>query len=314
MSAYEWIHPIAEGGVADVWLARRHMTLDNLPFARNVVIKAMKEPLTQDPRFVELFKEEARLEAQMQHGRIVQVFDYGHHLLEGQRRLCIVMEYVEGYDLARWMRHLSQKQHAVPIGNFLFILTEVLSALAYAHAGIVIEDQPITVVHRDLSPSNVLLSFNGEVKLCDFGIAQALHASQWQPQRFKASQDSAFQTQILGKSAYMSPEQASGEPTSFQSDLFSIAIVLWELCSGRRLYKGSKYDMLELAKKGQVPMLELSLQPLNSRLNEIIDLATRRNPGDRWASASAMRGALIDAIESQGLRSGEPELARHLAS
>jgi serine/threonine-protein kinase len=273
---------IGRGGMADIFLARADTAFGG---SRLCVIKQILPQLGSDVAFERLLIGEAKLAAQLSHANIVQVFDLGR---EGDR-LFIAMEYVEGFDLNQLLRALSESKLGLPAEFALLIIREALRGLDYAHRAKDKNGRALGLVHRDVSPSNVLISFEGEVKLCDFGIAKALNA---QDERLAVAQNRA--PRVVGKSAYMAPEHAMGEAVDARTDLFSAGILLWELCAGRRLYKGSEEQMLALARAAEVPKLPERGFAQAARLQAIIDKALARLPGERYRSAQEFLAELED--------------------
>ncbi|WP_434042932.1 MULTISPECIES: serine/threonine-protein kinase [Sorangium] len=272
LGRYTLFDHIGQGGMADLYLAR---VRTDLGAARLVAIKEVAPRFAHDPRFVEMLASEARLAAGLRHASIVQVEDLGRE----DGALFIAMEYVEGFDLRELLRRCARQKVKLPVAFSLLIVVEALQALAYAHRK--------GVVHRDVSPSNVLLSFEGEIKLCDFGIARA-------HERSGGALDEALQ----GKAGYMSPEQARGEPLDARSDLFTTGVLLWELLAGRRMYSAgpgaslSKEDargeLLDLARRAEIPPLVERGLPEEEALHAIVARALAVAPDDRYPSAAAM--------------------------
>lgn len=280
---YQLFDHIGRGGMADIFLAR---TETDLGATRLVVLKQILETLSSKESFSRLFVEEAKLSARLRHAKIVQVLDLGRE----QNQLYMAMEYVEGFDLHQLLRRLSGAQLALPAEFALFIIREVLEALDIAHRASDENGEPLGIVHRDVSPSNVLVSFEGEVKICDFGIARALSRHAPSPQN--AGTDS--ESKVAGKAAYMSPEQALGEDLDARADIFSVGILLYELCAGRRLYKGTEVQMLELARSASIPPLPDRGLPNHGDLMAIVSKALAKNRSDRFQSAAEMLARLDD--------------------
>ncbi len=280
---------IGRGGMADIYLARVETELG---VARRVVVKQILPELVRDAHFARMLVDEAKLVSDLRHANIAQVLDLGR---EGER-LFIAMEYVEGFDLNQLLRALTQRRIALPAEFALFLVREVLASLDFAHRATGDGGRPLGIVHRDVSPSNVLVSFEGEVKLCDFGIAKALGApAVTAPSEPRSTEEgSGERSRIAGKAAYMSPEHARGEELDARADIFSAGIVLWELCAGRRLYRGSEAEMLELARAGVVPPLPDRGLPAQPELQAILDRALAPDPGARWQTAAEM-GRALDA-------------------
>ncbi|MBM4358246.1 MAG: serine/threonine protein kinase [Deltaproteobacteria bacterium] len=259
---------LATGGMADIYLAR---ATTELGAARLLVIKEMLPKRLSDPRWTEMLVDEAKLSAQLTHANIARVEELGRH--EGS--LYIAMEYVEGLDLRELLKQSSVRKLALPMEYRLYVVREMLRALDYAHR-YRLEDA-VGIVHRDVSPSNVLLSFDGEVKLCDFGIASAIQL------------DLVPSETVEGKAGYMSPEQARGESIDERADLFAAGIILWELLAGKRLYKASEgLTLIELARRGEIPALKKLNLPEEERLRAIVGRALAVDPEARYATAAAM--------------------------
>jgi serine/threonine-protein kinase len=218
--------------------------------------------------------------------------------------LFIAMEYVEGYDLNMLLRQLSKRRLPLPLDFALMIVREMLQALDYAHRAEDEHGTPLGIVHRDVSPSNVLISFEGEVNLCDFGIARAMDMDvrrrAGETPGGDPDESRIRRIRAAGKSAYMSPEHARGGDVDLRSDLFAAGIVLWELCAGRRLYRGSDAEMLELAARGQVPKLPARDLPEQARLQAILDRALSIDPAARYQSGAEM----LDALDHYALATG----------
>ena len=288
---YQLFDRIGRGGMADIYLAR---VSAGLGAARRVVVKQILPQLCSDERFATMLIEEAKLVCQLRHANVVQVLDLGR---EGER-LYIAMEYVEGFDLNQLLRRLSKRRIGLPKEFAFFIVREALAALDYAHRAVGADGEPLGLVHRDVSPSNILVSFEGEVKLCDFGIARAFHRSADEGGRDRGSDDESTgqREKVVGKAAYMSPEHAKGLDLDARADIFCAGILLWELCAGRRLYKGSEDQMLALARAGEVPPLPDRGLPEQARLQALLDRALAHDPADRFETAALMQRALDEYL------------------
>jgi serine/threonine-protein kinase len=258
---------------------------------------------------------EAKLAAQLNHQNIVQVLDLGVE----DKCLFIAMAYVEGFDLNQLLRHLSERRISLPAEYALFMVRETLSAIAYAHRAAGTDGEPLGVVHRDVSPSNILISFEGEVKLCDFGIARAVGgtmddrqsgAAITEPGGGEAESSRIQRARVAGKSAYMAPEHARGDDIDARADIFATGIVLWELCAGRRLYKGTESEMLEMARAGAVRPLPDRGLPAPLALQAILDRALAVDPSSRYFRAEEMLKdldtyALANGLMASQLKFGE---------
>ncbi|MDQ3036649.1 MAG: serine/threonine protein kinase, partial [Myxococcota bacterium] len=269
---YQLFDRIGRGGMAEIFLAR---AATELGAERLVVVKQIHESLSRDEGFARMFIDEAKLCAGLRHANVVQVLDLGRE----DGLLYMAMEYVEGFDLHQLLVRCSKTKIALPAELAIFLVREVLAALDFAHRAVDAEGRALGIVHRDVSPSNVLVSLEGEVKLCDFGIARAAGRA-------------AADGRVAGKSAYMSPEHARGEELDARADVFAAGILLWELCAGRRLYRGGEDAMLELAKRAEVPRLPERGLPEHAHLQEILDRALAPAREDRYARAADFLVAL----------------------
>jgi serine/threonine protein kinase len=286
---------IGRGGMADIFLARMSTELGA---GRRVVVKEILPEYSADAAFTQAFVTEAKLAAQLSQSNIVRVLDLGRE----SGRLYIAMEYVEGFDLNQLLVQLSKRRIPLPAEFALLIVREVLVALDYAHRASDAQGTPLGIVHRDVSPSNVLISFEGEVRLCDFGIARAFSAESAQPSTFSRSKDpndSRIQrVRLVGKSAYMAPEHARGSEVDARSDVFAAGILLWELCAGRRLYKGNEQEILEQARRATIPALPDRGMPDPVRLRGILERALAQDPAIRYQSAHDM----LEDLEQYALK------------
>ena len=292
---------IGRGGMADIYLASARTELGA---ERLVVVKQILPELGGDAGFARMLVAEAKLAAQLNHANVVQVIDLGRE----QDRLFITMEYVEGFDLNQLLRRLSKSRVGLPAEFAILIVREVLRALDYAHRARTPDGRPLEIVHRDVSPSNVLISFEGEVKLCDFGIAKAYGlGDDGAPDEGRIAR-----ARVAGKSAYMAPEHAAGEMIDARADVFAAAILLWELCAGRRLYKGTEQEMLDQARAGDVPALPSRGLPMPAKLQAILDRAFEVDRLRRWQRAADLLAALESYAMSAGLMASQLRFGQFL--
>ncbi len=271
---------IGKGGMAEIYLARQKTELGP---ARRCVVKQILPELARDPAFSDMLVHEAKLAARLSHANVVQVFDLGR---EGER-LFIAMEYVEGFDLNDLLRRCSRAKVPLPFELGVHVVCEALKGLDYAHRRTDDEGRPLGIVHRDVSPSNLLVSFEGEIKVCDFGIARAndlLGAA-------GGSSAHELGEALKGKAGYMSPEHARGETIDARADVFAAGIVLWELAAGRRMYKTSEggFGLLDLARRANIPELPRNGLPGEEKLRSVIAKALAPKRDARYASAAAMQ-------------------------
>jgi serine/threonine-protein kinase len=283
---------IGKGGMAEIYLARQKTELGP---ARRCVVKQIRPELANDSVFSDMLVHEAKLAARLNHANVVQVFDLGR---EGDR-LFIAMEYVEGFDLNDLLRRCSRAKVPLPFELGVHVLGEALKGLDYAHRRSDDDGRPLGIVHRDVSPSNLLVSFEGEVKVCDFGIARANDAI---ADLAGGSAAHELGEAIKGKAGYMSPEHARGEAIDARADIFAAGIMLWELAAGRRMYRAGegKESLIEQARRADVPPLERRGLPAEDTLLAIVGKALVRDRDGRFPSAAAMHRALGDyAMEAR---------------
>jgi serine/threonine-protein kinase len=287
---------IGVGGMAEIYLARGKTQSG---VGRLAVVKLVLPQFAQDERFSAMLVQEAKLAAQLSHANIVQTFDLGRE--DGQ--LYIAMEYVEGFDLNELLKRCSKAKVPLPFAFALLIVRETLQALDYAHRKRDTEGKPLGIVHRDVSPSNVLISFEGEVKLCDFGIARALNTRE------------SLSDVIEGKANYMAPEHARGDRIDGRADVFSASVILWELIAGRRMYRpGPGVDVLALARAGEAPMLPVKDLPGFERLHAIVRKGLAQSPADRYPTAFAMLQQLDEYVMDYGLHATPLALGEFVAA
>ena len=271
---------IGAGGMAEIFLARARTELGG---QRLVVVKQILPALAAHPQFAEMLIHEAKLAALLDHANVAQVYDLGR----ADDLLFIAMEYVEGFDLNDLLRRCTKQKIAVPIELALAILSDTLRGLDYAHRRTAADGTPLGIVHRDVSPSNVLVSFDGQVKLCDFGIA---HANDLVGSGDGEKPASSTAEALKGKAGYMSPEHARGEAVDARADVFAAGILLWELLSGRRMYRqvDGGPTLIEQARRGEMPPLVEKGLPAEETLHAIARKALAPDRDARYPSAGAM--------------------------
>ena len=291
LGPFELFDHIGRGGMADIYRARKK---GGLGLERHVVIKEVLPEYANEERMANLLAEEARIASPLEHPNIVRIEDLQR---EGDT-LYIAMEYVEGLDLREALRASSRSQKRIPIEISIFLVEEVLKALDYAHGCTFTNPDGLLrhgIVHRDVSPSNVLLSLDGEVKLCDFGIARSFDGVDLDALPMD------LEGMVEGKAGYMSPEQARGEMLDGRADIFAAGILLWELVSGRKLYKATSAESLfEVARRGQVPALKPRGLPHEDELFALVARATAFDRQERFASAGEMGEALAGYANKAG--------------
>jgi serine/threonine-protein kinase len=286
---YRLLELLASGGMAEVWRAE-------LPgpagFAKEVALKLVRADLAAQPELSRLFEQEARLASRLGHANVVQVFEYD--VADGRHYLA--MELVRGRTLRQVSDRCREAGVRMGLARAVHVGAEVARALAYAH-GLADRGRPLGIVHRDVSPQNVLVSFEGEVKLADFGIARALGAA-----------EHTAPGTLKGKVAYMAPEQARGEPVDARADLFSLGVVLWELLAGRRLFARDSEAAALAALLSAEPVSRPSEwnEEVPPQLDAAVLSALERDPGRRVRSADEMLAAL--AAAELGIARGPEDL------
>ncbi len=284
---------IGRGGMAEIFLARAHTELGAI---RLCVVKEILPEFSENKEFAEMLTFEAKLAARLSHANIVQVFDLGR--TDGH--LFIAMEYVEGLDLNALLRRCTMEKVSLPVEFAIGIICEVLRGLDYAHRRTDDAGLALGIVHRDVSPSNVLVSFDGEVKLCDFGIAKANELVEAPAQ---SGESGVSDENIKGKAGYMSPEQARGGDVDARADVFSAGILLWELASGHRMYKpSSDVPLLEQARRAEIGEPRKRSLPEEELLHEVIMKALAVDPDKRYATAADLVSALEDYMAKAKLQ------------
>jgi len=282
---YTLLERLAVGGMAEVF--RSKIVLSH-GFEKILVIKRILPHLAADRNFVSMFIEEAKLTAQLSHSKIVQVLDFGE--VDGQ--YFIALELIDGFDALALLRACAQRRMRPPTPLAVFVIMEVLEALDYAHNARDITDQPMHIVHRDISPSNIFISKHGDVKLGDFGIAHV------------QERESTTQSGTLkGKYGYMSPEQIKGGPLDSRSDLYAVGVVLAEMLMGRRLFMApSDLETLLMVREGRLDRLDKYGCDLPTTLDAIVRRALKPDPAERYETATAFRDALADYLLESGER------------
>ncbi|HEY7213332.1 MAG TPA: serine/threonine-protein kinase, partial [Thermoanaerobaculia bacterium] len=292
---YTLLERIAVGGMAELWKARMRGVEG---FQKTVAIKRILPHMTDNAEFVGMFIDEAKLAAQLTHPNIVHIYDLG----KIGRDYYIAMEYVEGKDLRSLLNAANRKGMPLPLELGLLIAARLASALDYAHRKRDFEDRELGLVHRDVSPQNILLTYEGDVKLCDFGIAKAAaKASQTQMGALK------------GKLQYMSPEQAWGRPVDARSDLFSLGAVLFEMVTGERLFPGdSEMSVLEAVRQGKIRSPRQVNPAIPHEVDEIVTRALAIDPQGRFQSADEMKRRIGMAISALAPSVGPTDLAAYI--
>ncbi|MDB4962116.1 MAG: serine/threonine protein kinase [Myxococcales bacterium] len=285
MTRYELLDRIGVGGMAEIF---RGKAVAAGGFEKPVAIKRILPHLSQDKRFVELLIAEAKVLSLLKHRNIVQIFDVG---LGDDGQYFLVMEYVDGKDLGGIQRSCETRRRRIPFDLCLHIGAEICEALEHAHSAKAPDGKPMSLVHRDVSPSNILLSRAGEIKLTDFGIAK------------RAEQEQTGTGGVRGKFAYISPEQARNEHIDPRSDVFAVAVVLWELVTNQRLFSGmGDLEALRAVREAQVRRPSEADPRLSQELDALLMSALSRDPkrrptaGQFGAQLQSMRYAMETTV------------------
>jgi serine/threonine protein kinase/uncharacterized membrane protein affecting hemolysin expression len=265
---------VARGGMAELFLSD-YIREDG--FRRKVAVKRILPHLSENPDFIKMFAREARLAALLNHPNIVQIFDYG----KIDKAYFIAMEYIDGKDLGEILSNLGQ---GLPIENAVFIMTEICKGLDYSHTRV--DDhtgEPLKIVHRDISPQNMLISYQGEVKISDFGISKA------------RSEPSFTQAGVIkGKLSYLSTEQALGKPVDNRADIYSLGLVFYETLTGERVYRfSSDVEAIRAIPRMEIEPLIKSRPQVPEELNRIVMKCLEKSKDSRYESASALYADLI---------------------
>lgn len=290
---YTLIEKIGNGGVAEVY---RAIFSEPKSPVKTVAVKRLLPALGGDEEMRGLIVDEGRALSHLNHPAIAQILELGE--LEGIPYLA--MEFVDGVDLARLLAKAISAASPIPIGHSLYIINHVLAALDFAHSSKNELGHELKLVHRDISPSNILLSWKGEVKVADFGIAKGVHRTRGT----KAGQ-------LRGKFAYMAPEQARAGTIDARTDIFACGIVLFELASGQRLFDGeSDMEVLEKVKCARLPTG--AMKKVSSPLRAILHLALASDPARRYQSAAEMFSDVERLARKLGEVVSESEFSRFL--
>lgn len=257
-------------------------------FSRTVAIKRLHGNLARDPEFVSMFLDEARLAARIQHPNVIQTLD----VVAEERELFIVMEYVEGESISRLLRSMKNAGTSIPPPIVGSILVGALYGLHAAHEAKSEQGEPLGIIHRDVSPQNVLVGVDGVPRVLDFGVAKAAGRAQ-----------QTMDGQLKGKLAYMSPEQMLGEEIDRRADVYSAGVVLWETLATRRLFEGENQGaLMKKVVAGDIAKPSSVVPGLPHGVDAVVAKATARRPEDRFASAWEMALAVEEALGGENVR------------
>ena len=301
---YALLEKIGQGGMAEVFRAKSYGVEG---FEKVLVIKRILPQLARDHKFTEMFVREAKLSVRLSHANVVQVFDLGRV----SDALFIAMEYVHGVDLATLLSWARRKGEPIAISTAAYIAAEVAKGLDHAHRRRDEQLRPLGIVHRDVSPQNVLVSYEGEVKVTDFGIAKALGTLAAESDDEKPRSDGRIQ--IRGKYAYLSPEQANGKPVDARSDIWALGVVLYEMLAGTNPFGApTMFETLRRVRSAEAPPLELARPDVPREFAAIVKRALALEADERYPDAARLHDDLLAFLYTSGERFGAHALSELL--
>jgi len=289
---YQLIEKIATGGMAEVYKAKSYGVAG---FEKLLVIKKILPHLSRNKDFVGMFINEAKIAVSLNHANIVQVYDLG---VVGNDYY-MAMEFIHGHDLMKIIKKGRKTRKFMPIPTSVYIISEVARGLDYAHSLSDPGGRPLNVVHQDVSPHNVLISYEGDVKVVDFGIARVGEVAEEEAGKMAG-----------GKFAYMAPEQARGSKVDNRSDIFATCIILYELITGQRLYAGKdRNEKMRMVRNAEIPPPRAVNPEIPARLEEILLKGLHRDPDHRFQSALELQEELLSFLYDVGMRVTRADLS-----
>ena len=291
---YQLLDRIAVGGMAELFRAK---LTGAQGFEKLIAIKKILPNLSGEENLVTAFIDEAKLAALLHHENIIQIYDFGS--MDDQ--YFIAMEYLFGKDLRTISRTAREKNHPLELENILYIMSRICAGLDYSHNLKDLQGKPLNIIHRDINPQNILITYEGQIKIIDFGIAKA------------ASHNTQTRENLIkGKLAYMSPEQANGKTIDHRSDIFSTGIILYELLAEKRMFTGETMHVLSLVREAQYDPPEEVIPDLPAKLNSILHRALEKAPEDRYQSAGEMLADIEDFLAELSLRPNNRSFAGYM--
>ena len=290
---YTVVKHLASGGMAELYVARQQAVGG---FEKQLVLKLLQGRYADNPRVVEMFLDEARLAAKLNHPSIVHVYD----VVDDDGVKFIAMEHIHGETLTDIIRRGVAVGNYLPLEHGVHIVSQTAAGLAYAHGRFDDDGAPLRIVHRDISPSNILVSYEGQTKIVDFGIARI---------QDQIREESGMRP---GKASYMSPEQVAGEGADYRSDIFSLGIILYEITLGQRLWRGPAEEVMRRIVEEKIAPPTSVRRSYPPALELVVMKALEKRPGDRYQSTEEMRNDLEEFLDESGLRTGPRRLASYL--
>jgi serine/threonine protein kinase len=290
---YTLLRRIAAGGMAEIYVARQRALAG---FEKDVVIKLLQEKFRNDARVHSMFLDEARIGAALNHPNIVHVYDVG----DFAGTPFIAMEYIHGEELSELCKRGLELGDFLPFSHAVDLVRQAAEGMGFYHAKRDEQGEPLEIVHRDISPSNLLVTNDGGLKIIDFGIARARSSA-------------AVSARLMpGKANYMAPEQARGEKTDHRADIYALGIVLYELTVGRRLFKGKPEEVIDKVKRGEVKPPTFVRNDFPRGLEAIVMRALEPHPTDRYQNAYELASDLQEFLHDSQLKSGPFRIAQYL--
>ncbi len=283
LGRYELVEPLGQGGMGEVWLARLSGAGG---FEKPAIVKTVLPAIAQDPQFVQRFHHEGKVLVHLSHSNIAQVYD----LDTADGVLFMALEYVAGVDLSRLVTQVYTADELVPVPVAVFFAWQAAEGLAYAHTKAAPDGTPLAIVHRDVSPQNIMVSFEGEVKVIDFGIA-----------RSAARSHSTQNAMVMGKLGYMAPEQAAATAVDARADQYALAVLLWELLAGRHYVAAGTTPemMIAMAQPKRQPLMPFR-QEVDAALDAVVQKALSPKPDDRYPTTEDFARALLGELNRLG--------------
>ncbi len=290
---YHLLEKLESGGMAEVFLGEATSVQG---FKKRVAIKRVLPHLASHTNFIGMFLDEARLGARLTHANIVSVFDIG----KSDNSFFIVMEFVDGTNLKKIMETLRVKGQPFPLKDVIYIGMEACRGLSYAHELVDDDGHPVELVHRDVSPPNILISKRGEVKVTDFGLAKA-----------RTQLERTDPGVVKGKFSYLSPEVATGQEVDERADIFALGVCLWEMLAGRRLFLGdTDYETVQAVSNANIPSLVGDHPEIEPQFEALILKALARDPADRFPSAREFGDALASYLFHHQMKVTADDIAK----